>query len=186
MAVNGPRLLAALLWAGVGLVTPFATAVAFGQVTDVEVKAAFLYNFAKYTQWPTLGEPPDTFEIAVLGVDPFGAVLDQIVRGKTVHDRPVVVRRIARPEELGQARILYVSDSEADLLPRILQQAEGAAVLTVGEMSRFATRGGVIQLRTESGRVRLDLNLEAAERARLRISSELAKIARIVGRRPGA
>lgn len=160
---------------------------ALPEVSDIQVKAAFIYNFAKYTRWPQDAGSgrPDAFAIAILGADPFGAVLDDMLRSKTVGGSKVVVRRIARLEDVGDARILYISESEADQLPRILKRVEGAALLTVGEISRFAERGGVVQLRTEGNRVRLEINLGAAGRARLKISSELLKLARIVDRSPG-
>jgi uncharacterized protein DUF4154 len=160
---------------------------AFPEVTDIQVKVAFLYNFAKYTKWPPDVGPGrlGVFPIAILGADPFGAALDDMLRGKAVGESQVVVRRIARPEDVEDARILYISESEADQLPRILKRLEGTAVLTVGEMSRFAERGGVVQLKTEGNRVRLEINLGAAERARLKISSELLKLARIVDQSPG-
>lgn len=160
---------------------------AFPEVTDIQVKVAFLYNFAKYTKWPPdiRSGRPEVFAIAILGADPFGATLENMLQGKTVGESKVVVRRIARPEDVEDVRILYISESEADELPRILKRLEGTPVLTVGEMSRFAERGGVVQLKTEGSRVRLEINLGAAERARLTISSELLKLARIVDKRPG-
>lgn len=160
---------------------------AFPEVTDVQVKVAFLYNFAKYAKWPpevAAPGPPRAFAIAILGADPFGSALDDMLRGKRVGDSDVVVRRIERPEDVQDARILYVSESEADRLPWIFKRLEGTAVLTVGEMTRFAERGGVVQLRTEGNRVRIEINVGAAQRARLTISSELLKLARIVDGNP--
>ena len=172
--------------AACALVASTTGQLAFAEVTDIQVKVAFLYNFAKYTKWPPDTDPqPDVFPIAILGTDPFGAALDDMLQGKTVGESKVVVRRITRPEDVEDARILYISESEADELPRILKRLERAPVLTVGEMSRFAERGGVVQLKTEGNRVRLEINLGAAERARLKISSELLKLARIVDKSPG-
>jgi hypothetical protein len=79
------------------------------------------------------------------------------------------------------SRIVFISDSERDRLPAILKSLEASPVLTVGEMDEFAERGGVIRFRVEQDRVRLDINVAAAERARLRISSQLLKLARVVG-----
>jgi hypothetical protein len=146
---------------------------------EYEVKAAFLYNFARFVEWPA----PDgagPFVVTVLGRDPFGSVLDDTLRGKTVDARRILVRRVSRSEDVGQSQILFICDSEKDRLPEILKSLESAPVLTVGEMSDFAERGGVIRFKVEQDRVRLEINVAAAERSRLRISSQLLKLARIV------
>lgn len=149
---------------------------------EYEVKAAFLYNFARFVEWPAgAGAMEDSFVITILGEDPFGGVLDDMLDGKVVDGRRVVVHRTHRADEVRDSRILFISDSEQPHLPAILKRLEGAATLTVGEMDRFAERGGVIRFRTERSRVRLEINLAVAERARLKISSELLKLARIVG-----
>jgi hypothetical protein len=150
---------------------------------EYQVKAAFLYNFAKYVQWPA--EAPavqaGTFVITILGDDPFGPSLDETLRGKTIDRLKVVVRRAGSPEELRASQIVFISESQRGQLPEILKRLEGAPTLTVAEMDDFAERGGVIGFRMDGDRVRLDINPSAAARARLRISSELLKLARIVG-----
>jgi hypothetical protein len=155
--------------------------------SEYQVKAAFIYNFAKFVEWPADRPIPEDepFVITVLGQDPFGGVLDESLRGKSVAGRQVKVRRVTRTEEVGHSEILFISDSEGEQLPRILKQFERDAVLTVGEMDGFAERGGVIRFKTEKDRVRLEINVGVAERARLRISSELLKLARIVRQAPG-
>jgi hypothetical protein len=102
-----------------------------------------------------------------------------------VDSRKVVVRRARRAEDVESSQILFICDSEGDELLRVLKRVEGAAILTVGEMDRFAERGGVIRFRMDKSRVRLEINPSAAERARLKISSELLKLARIVGQGTG-
>jgi len=151
-------------------------------VGEYEVKAAFLYSFAKFIEWPPDAVPgnEDVFVITILGEDPFGAILDDVLRDKMVGARRVVVRRVPRGEDVGPSQIVFISDSESHRLPGLLKRFQGAAVLTVGETDHFAERGGVVGLRTEKNRVRLDINLAVAERARLKISSELLKLARIV------
>jgi hypothetical protein len=153
---------------------------------EYEVKAAFLYNFARFVEWPDAPEGDGPFVITVLGRDPFGSVLDDTLRGKTIDDKRIVVRRASRPDEVGQSRIVFICDSEKDRLPAILKSLEGTPVLTVGEMSEFAERGGVIRFKLEQGRIRLEINAAAAERSRLRISSQLLKLARIVDRGTGS
>ena len=148
---------------------------------EYEVKAAFLYNFARFVEWPRDAKGDDgTFIVTVLGRDPFGSVLDNTLRGKTIDDKRVVVRRALRSEDVGRSQILFISDSEQDRLPAILKGLEAAPVLTVGEMNRFAERGGVIRFKLDEDRVRLEINVIAAERSGLRISSQLLKLARIV------
>jgi uncharacterized protein DUF4154 len=149
---------------------------------EYQVKAAFLYNFAKYVQWPADAPVAQTgtFVITILGHDPFGPSLDETLKGKVIDGLKVVVRRAGSPEDLGASQIVFISDSERGQLPHILKRLEGTATLTVAEMDQFAERGGVIRFRMDGDRVRLDINPGAAARARLKISSELLKLARIV------
>jgi hypothetical protein len=149
---------------------------------EYEIKAAFLYNFARYVEWPP-GKLPaagEDFVVTVLGEDPFGEALDAI-RDRTIHDRKLAVRRVARVEDVGESQILFISRSEADDLPRILQRLEAAPILTVGETAQFAERGGMIRFRREGERIGFDINVTSTERAGLRVSSQLLKLARIVG-----
>jgi hypothetical protein len=163
------------------LLLPAAAAASDRTPTEYQVKAAFLYNFARYVRWPA--DPRASagpFVIAVLGQDPFGSALDGTLQGKTLEGRPIVLRRVSRAEDAADSQILFIGDSERERLPAILAHLGPDPVLTVGEMSRFAESGGVIGFRVEQERVRLEVNLEAAQRSRLRISSELLKLARIV------
>ena len=150
---------------------------------EYQVKAAFLYNFAKYVQWPAdvPAARTRTFVITVLGRDPFGTSLDQTLDGKAIDSLRVVIRRAATPGDLEASQIVFISDSERAQVPAILKRLEGTATLTVAEMDHFAERGGVIRFRMDGERVRLEINPRAAERARLKLSSELLKLARIVG-----
>ena len=175
------RLLAMLVAAGLTTEAPLrAQPRAAG---EYEIKAAFLYNFARYVEWPPdrLPAAGDAFVVTVLGEDPFGDTLDAIVRDRTIHDRRLTVRRVARVEDVGDSQILFISRSEAEDLPRILQRLETAPILTVGETAQFAERGGMIRFRREGERIGFDINVASTERAGLRISSQLLKLARIVG-----
>jgi hypothetical protein len=149
--------------------------------SEYEVKAAFLYNFARFVEWPLDAPGVDgTFVVTVLGRDPFGSVLDDTLRGKTIEGKRVVVRRVLRSEDVGRTQIVFISDSETERLPEILKRLDAAPVLTVGDMSQFAERGGVIRFKVDQERIRLEINVAAAQRCRLRISSQLLKLARIV------
>jgi hypothetical protein len=155
--------------------------------SEYDVKAAYLYNFAKFVAWPPEARgDAASFVIAVLGDDPFEKALDDALRGKTVEGRNVVVRRPSRVEDAVGSQILFISGSEQGRLETILKAVAGApGTLTVGDMDGFAERGGVIGFRLEGNRVRLDVSLAAAERARLKISSQLLRLARIIDA-PGA
>ena len=175
------RLLVAALWAGLAGASlhaqPPKTA------GEYEIKAAFLYNFARYVEWPSerLPAPGGAFVVTILGEDPFGEALDAVTRDRTIHDRPLAVRRVARVEDVGASQILFISRSEVEDLPRILQRLEAAPILTVGETAQFAERGGMIRFRREGARIGFDINVVSTERAGLRVSSQLLKLARIVG-----
>jgi len=155
--------------------------------TEFEVKAAFLYNFARFVEWPAeTGHDPGTpFVIAILGHDPFGAVLDYTVAGKTVGGRPIEVRRVARADEARDAQIVFVSPSERPNTATILKTLGRPGILTVGDTDGFASQGGAINFTVQARRVRFEINPTAAEQARLKMSSQLLKLATLVpGPRP--
>ena len=147
---------------------------------EYEVKAAFIYNFAKFVEWPQGTGASEPFVVTVLGADPFGRALEDALRGKSVGGRPIVLRRAATLDELGDSQIVFISGSEEPGLASILKRLEADPVLTVGDTGQFAAHGGIIGFRLEGERVRLDISLAAAERSRLRLSSQLLRIARIV------
>jgi hypothetical protein len=155
--------------------------------SDYQVKAAYIYNFAKFIEWPrdSLRAGEGAFVITVLGEDPFGAILDDTLRGKSVNNQQIMIRRVTRAEDIGDSRIVFISDSEREKLPRIVKQLARAAILTVGEMDHFAEHGGIIRFKMDKRRIRLEINVLVAEQAQLRISSELLKLARIVNQREG-
>jgi hypothetical protein len=148
---------------------------------EYQVKAAFIYNFAKFVAWPADGlggEGP--FIIGVVGQDPFGSDLDEVVSGKRIRNRQVVVKRFSRIEEAIHSQILFISGSEGERLGRTLKQLGRSPILTVSDIARFAGRGGMVQLEMDQGRVHFAVNMAAFERAGLKPSSQLLKLARIV------
>ena len=156
-------------------------------LTEYQIKAAFLYNLAKFVEWPgdPLSDSQAPIVLGIVGEDPFGKALDAVILGKTVNGRGLVVRRLGRGGDLRTCRILFISSSEKRHLAQILESLKGSSVLTVGEADGFVQSGGVIQLLLEESRVRFEINPDAAARARLKISSKLLALARIVadGRR---
>ena len=148
--------------------------------TEYEVKAAFLYNFAKFVKWPEDRSLGPTFVIAVMGEDPFGEVLDRTFAGKTIQGRKTEVRRVRTPTPPGDLQILFIGSSEKPRLAQILKTLEGGSALTVADMEGFTERGGMIAFRLRSDVVNFDINLDQVERARLKMSSQLIRLARNV------
>lgn len=143
------------------------------------IKALFLYNFAKFVDWPA-ELPAGPICIAVVGDDPFAAILDQVVSGKTVHGQGFVVRRAPAESQLQDCQMVFVSGTDRKRIGAVLGALKGSAVLTVGESRGFARAGGVINFEIVNNRVRFEVNVDAAERARLRLSSKLLSLAIIV------
>jgi hypothetical protein len=154
-------------------------------IDEYQVKAAFLYNFAKFVEWPalTFKTDKDPLRICVLGQDPFGNALVGGVGGKTVVGRPLVVSDISDVGQGSDCQILFIGSSERKRLRAIFAELRATGVLTVGETEGFATQGGIVNFKLEDGRVRLEINIEAAGQAKLRISSKVLNLAQIVNTR---
>lgn len=150
--------------------------------TEYQVKAVFLFNFSQFVDWPpeAFAEPQSPLVIGVLGNDPFGADLDEIVRGETVNGRPLLVRRYRSIQELDTCHILFIDRSERDRLGQILAALKGRSILTVGDFEGFARNGGVIRFVMTGNKIRLHVNLDAARLAGLTIRAKLLRPAQIV------
>jgi hypothetical protein len=150
------------------------------QQREYEIKAAYLYNFINYIEWPaeTLGSG-NTITIGILGENPFGAALNPL-NGKTVKGRTLVVRQVSTLQDLQSCQIAFVCNSEKARVPEILNHLKDSRILTVGDLEGFAAQGGIINFISERNKVRFEINLEAARRLGLTISSELLKLAKLV------
>ena len=161
--------------------------------TDYEVKAAYLANFVKFIEWPESPSPPpggvapadETFAICVLGQDPFGPALDAALAGENLGRRPLIPRRVANAREAAACRVVFFGEDDRTLR-KDLASLEGTKVLTVSDQPDFLKRGGMIQfvLQGNPPRVRFEVNLMAAKKAGLNLSSELLKVAADVRRNP--
>ena len=151
-------------------------------VPDYQVKATFLFQFTQFVDWPqeafTSGQAP--LVIGILGQDPFGTFLDQIVRNETANDRALAVQRYQRLEDVKNCQLLFVSGSEAERMGEIVAALKGQSILMVADADGFADRGGMIQFVTQQNRLRLKINLEAARAAKLTISSKLLRPATVI------
>lgn len=159
-----------------------------GAPTEYEVKAAFLFHFAKFVEWPSeaFAGPTASLVLGVLGDDPFDGVLERAVDGRRVRERALEVRHFdALPAAVeAPIHILFVAESEAQHAQAIARRFSGRSVLVVGESEGFAERGGAVNFTREGKKVRFEINPQAAEAAGLRLSSRLLSLATIVG--PGA
>jgi hypothetical protein len=147
------------------------------------VKAAYLFNFAQFVRWPAGNSASsEPFGVCVIGKDPFGAALDDVLEGEAINGRRAIVRRMAKLTNPAACQIAFISTSEADSVEAILGAVAGQPVLTVSDLPRFIERGGIIAFVAKDNRVRFELNLPAAAAAHLVLSSELARVALAVHR----
>src|SRR6185436_524028 len=121
---------------------------------EYQVKAVFLFNFAQFVEWPppAFADAQAPLVIGVLGEDPFGAYLDETVRGEKVNNRPLTVQRYRRVEEIKACHVLFISQSEVDRLKEIIATLKGRNILTVGDTDGFALYGGMIRFVTEKNK----------------------------------
>jgi YfiR/HmsC-like len=149
---------------------------------EYQVKAAYLFNFLKFVEWPSdaYADSMAPMVIGVVGDDPFGSALPEVVIGKTVQGRDLVIRKYHQGENLRGATILFISESEKKRLPQILAGLRGSSVLTVSDMDGFLDGGGMIQFLIENDRVRFGIDVGATARAKLKVSSKLLSLARTV------
>lgn len=149
---------------------------------EYAIKAAFLYNFTKFVDWPGGETTPAAapFVIAVIGDDPLGPALDEAVRSETVHGRPLTVQRIKSGQPVGDCAILFISQSEAGHLDAIIRQTGGRPILTVSDVEGSAAKGVMINFVLKNKSVKFEINRQRAEQAHLKISSKLLGLATIV------
>lgn len=149
---------------------------------EYRIKAAFLYNFTLYAEWPASAfeSPEAPFVLAIAGEDPFGNELDAAVRGKTVKGRVIDIRRYDEAADVAGGHLIFLPDSQVKNLGVILRRFRDSPVLTVGEAEAFTRSGGVIRLFVEENRVHFEVNTDAAARAKLKLSSKLLSLAKVV------
>ena len=155
-----------------------------GQLVDeYQLKAAYMYNFAKFVDWPAdaLGDRTRPFAICVLGQTPLSQALRDALSGKVWDQRPLEFRQISDSSQAGKCQILFISlaDKQTRL---VLAEVKPLPVLTVGESEDFINQGGVVRFLLDGARVRLEFNLDAADSARLRVSAKLLGLAKTVRR----
>lgn len=169
-------LAALLIWGGA---LPIHSIRAQESPTEYQVKAAYLFNFLKFVEWPgdPLASTHGHWVIGIVGENPFGDVLSQIIIGKSVQGHELEVRQFRLGEDLHGCHVLFIGASEKKRLPLMLAALGGASVLTVADMDHFIESGGMIQFVMEEKRVRFAIDVSASSRARLKVSSKLLSLA---------
>lgn len=149
---------------------------------EYQIKAAFLYNFGKFIDWPAESFENESAPVVycIIGQDPFGNILDKTVKGKTLKGRRLIIERRMTVSRLSSCHLLYISKSEQLRVEQIFEPIKYSSVLTVGDMEGFANLGGIINLITRGNRIIFQINIDAANRARLKLSSRLLKLAIIL------
>jgi hypothetical protein len=147
---------------------------------EYQAKAVYLYNFAQFAQWPAAAFTNSTapLVVGVLGVDPFGAFLDDTLKGETVGRRPLIIKRMTADNDLRGIHLLFISQSEKDRVAAVLQKLQGQSVLTVADMEGFAQHGGMICLYMVESQIFFEIKPEVAQRAGIQISSKLLRLSR--------
>jgi hypothetical protein len=149
---------------------------------EYRAKANYLANFASFVEWPAEALPPGNtpFLVCVFGEFSFGTSLAELTRGTTVHGRRLEIRWVHKIQELSACQVLFVSRSVRKSYDQVLEAARGKMVLTVGETPEFLDAGGILTFAGKQGAIQFDVNLAGANKAHLRISSQLLALARRV------
>jgi len=148
---------------------------------EYEIKAAFLFNFARLTKWPanSFSSPDKEFVVCILGDDPFGRSLDALM-GQTIDGHTVSISRTRDIRESSDCNLLFVSSSERNRLPEIIAHVGNMPVLTVSDIRGFESEGGIIGFYLKDGHVRFRINIDTARKSKLKMSSHLLEVAETV------
>lgn len=151
-------------------------------VEEYQLKAAVLYNLAKFVDWPpsVFKSPTDPIAICVLGDSPIGAALQKAVSNELIEDRRFLIRQLPDVQRAEGCQIFFFSSSEKTHWHSIFSEFSAGGVLTVGESDRFVLEGGMVNLKIEGGKIRIQVNLASTQRAGVQISSKLLSLAQIV------
>ncbi|HZR15714.1 MAG TPA: YfiR family protein [Verrucomicrobiae bacterium] len=173
-------LLALAVLAGSGI---FRCSAQTGTQHEYELKAGVLYHIIEYVEWPkgALSNNPPAIEIGLIGQIPFADAIE-VLNGKTVQGRELIVKRISDPQAAARCQVLFVGASEKSRIPEIVAQINDRPILTVGEIEGFAEQGGMVNLIAGPNRIVMEINREVANKARLSMSSQLLKLAKVITR----
>ena len=170
-----------MAWSIVWLGARYPSVAASPTAREYDLKAAFLFNFTKFIEWPptSFGTAEAPLVVGILGEDPFGESLDRLLQGKLVGRHPLVIKRFASGQMPDNCQLLFVCRSEKDHWPESLKNLRGKPMLLVSETDGFPEHGGMINFFIESDKVRFAVNPEAAKRAGLIVSTKLLNVAKV-------
>jgi YfiR/HmsC-like len=165
------------------IVVTSASALPASPSAEYQVKAAYLFNFGQFVEWPVQAydSPSAPFVIGVVGEDPFGKTLDEVIAGESLGGHPLVVRRFKNIEDISACNILFIGRSESARLEETLKAMKGRSVLTVTDITGAERRGAIIVLVNDNNRIRMRINVAAAKASNLVISSKLLRPAEVIG-----
>jgi hypothetical protein len=168
-----PAFLVCLLLLGIST-APNAPA----QERPYQIKATFLVNFAQYVEWPPSAFPAEDspFVFGVLGDNPFGTALKDLVEGEIINGRKATIEQYKSVQQIGRCQVLFISESERSRLPAIMKALKGRSILTVSDIETFSEEGGIIRFVMQN-KIRFRINLAAAHESNLTISSKLLRLA---------
>jgi len=164
------------------LMLAMQTGSARAQSREYQVKAAFLFNFAQFVDWPavTFADTNSPFCIGILGNDPFGQALDETVQGETIDNHKIIIKRSQTLDDLKDCQMIFVSQSEKGHITKILSDLDSKPILTVSEIEGFAQHGGGIDFYLAGTKVRFEINPGVAHSDGLKISAQLLSLGKIV------
>lgn len=151
-------------------------------VSEHEIKAVFLFNFAQFVEWPSevFQDTDSPIIIGILGKDPFGVFLEETVDGEEVNGHPLVIERYSNVKQIKNCHILFIHPAFTTRLDNVLKELKGKEILTVSEGSNFIKQGGMIRFIKERNKIRLQVNLSAVKASEITISSKLLRLSEIV------
>lgn len=152
-----------------------------GQTPEYQVKAAFLYNFTQFVDWPpeAFSSSSAPFVIGIIGPNPFGAYLEELVEGEMIGDRQIIVKNYKDIEELDECHLLYMNIPETEQTKQTLIALNNRSILTVGSSDSFVRSGGMIRLYRAENKIRLEINVKQIKFAQLNVSSKLLSVSRV-------
>jgi len=149
---------------------------------EYQVKAAFLFNFSQFVEWPaqSFSNPESRAVIGILGKDPFDSNLEEIIVGETINKHPLVIQHFKNVDEITNCQILFINISDKNQLRLLIEKLKGKNILTISDVNGFAKMGGMVRLYIKDDKINIQINLDAIKEENLGISSKLLKLAEIV------